>query len=980
MYMMGHKISSTRGVALIWVILMLFLCGAGLMSMLAVDTIKIMRLQHEQHEENARCHALFGLYSAIGQLQESLGNDCAVTAPARIICDVNPRRSSTIGAWATRSNEKNPMFLGWLSSDENSHQIDSVCQDVMEPSVRISSSVNNEDVYVHARPIIHDGIKVGHYGYHISDESMKANVRLIDHYKKSSDTTAKTVKTICPQTFDTSIFFRQCDSLVQNGELYNVDFLEQIKYLMPDLWPMILSNKDKITLHSYGVLSDVKNGGLKKDLSAIAHDKPSEYIDRKIFEVDNQALAYIPDWDSLLSFITIADGRNKNDMQVIPPYPIFRPQFGVDYISNPSHNDLRVLREHGCSPVIVQILMNIGMRLVDGKVVVTASPKIVMWNPYNCDFGMTNYILDFCIPKNSVHKPYFTVVAKTIEKRELPIQNLDDDLSSITRFKFSGNFPAGTVKIFSLGEDVDWTTDVVNLYEGNASNSYCLLLNADAQADENSECQVLCTNANGMQNLGWNCFYWRLTHFDTDKILQEIAEVDPSLDGTLKSDVMHISTDGVMALSWQSRLKYGIVEDTNGPQGIRWLANGNPRAPYVNRAFCQRYSVPFGGNNLHTGNWNWSSTIKKFDGTSSLDIVQMNYLDGLILYDLPLSSSNVLNVGYLRHANILPFGYFFNTVIGNSRAHPMVPTNDLLYLSPELSPLWPSHVKVESLCDYSYYLNEALFDTYFLSTRIGDISIDESLDFLVNKRFYLLDMPSCNDRTDLSSYLMINGPFNLHTCNPDVWSSAISAVKNIYGNVIFPRFYRRNWDYVWCDFNENDINNLSHEIVDRLISRHVPYLSMSNFINREISDDDVVCARHGILQDVLDDISYERREYHYIDCDKKLLNYDDNSASGFLEEGLPCFVEQADIIQSISHFMTLRGDTFLVRCYGDSVDGHGNIKAHVYCEAVVQRMPEFIDHIANSSNDNVDALSEVNDRFGRRFNVILFRWLNDDQI
>lgn len=978
--MMGHKISSTRGVALMWVVLVLFLCSTGLASMLAIDTIKIMRLQHEQHEENARCHALFGLYSAIGQLQTLLGNDCSVTAPARMIYNINPRRSSTIGAWATRSNEKNPIFFGWLSSDENSHQIDSVSQDVMEPSVRISSSVNNEDVYVHARPIIHDDIKVGHYGYHISDESMKANVRLIDHYKKSSDTTARTVKTICPQKFDTSIFFRQCDSLVQNGELYNVDFLEQIKYLMPDLWPMILSNKDKITLHSYGVLSDVKNGGLRKDLSAIAHDKPSEYIDRKIFEVDNQALSYIPDWNSLLSFITIADGRNKNDMQVIPPYPIFRPQFGVDYISNPSHDDLRVLHEHGCSPVIVQVSMDIGMRLVDGKIVVTASPKIVMWNPYNCDFGMTNYILDFCIPKNSVHKPYFTVVAKTIEKRELPIQNLDDDLSSIARFQFSGNFPAGTIKIFYLGEDVDWTTDVVNLYEGNGANNCCLLLNTDAQADENSECQVLCTNENGMQNLGWNCFYWRLTHFYTDKILQEIAEVDPSLNGTLVSDVMRVSTNGVMALSWQSRMKYGIVDDTNGPQGIRWLANGNPRAPYINRAFCQRYSVPFVGSNLHTGNWNWSSIIKKSNGASSLDTAQMNYLDGLILYDLPLSSSYVLNIGYLRHANILPFGYFSNTIIGNSRANPMIPTNDLLYLSPELSPLWPSHVKVESLCDYSYYLNEALFDTYFLSTQIEDISIDESLDFLVNKRFYGLDISSCMDRANLASYLMTNGPFNLHTCEPDVWSSAIATVKNIYGNVIFPRFYRRNGDYVWCDFTEDGISNLSQGIVDRLINRHVPYSSMSNFINREISDDDVACARHGILQDVLDDMSYKRREYHYIECSKNLLNYDDNSASGFLEEGLPGFVEQADIIQSISHFMTLRGDTFLVRCYGDSVDGQGNIKAHVYCEAIVQRMPEFIDPTANDSNDNIDDLSEVNACFGRRFNVILFRWLNDDQI
>ena len=47
--------------------------------------------------------------------------------------------------------------------------------------------------------------------------------------------------------------------------------------------------------------------------------------------------------------------------------------------------------------------------------------------------------------------------------------------------------------------------------------------------------------------------------------------------------------------------------------------------------------------------------------------------------------------------------------------------------------------------------------------------------------------------------------------------------------------------------------------------------------------------------------------------------YNDRVASGFLEENLPNVINQADILQSTTHFLTTRGDMFSVMVY-DSYD------------------------------------------------------------
>jgi hypothetical protein len=135
------------------------------------------------------------------------------------------------------------------------------------------------------------------------------------------------------------------------------------------------------------------------------------------------------------------------------------------------------------------------------------------------------------------------------------------------------------------------------------------------------------------------------------------------------------------------------------------------------------------------------------------------------------------------------------------------------------------------------------------------------------------------------------------------------------------------------------------------------------------------------LQKAIDDSKINSRtEKNFVVSNKNSAMYNDRVASGFLEENLPNVINQADILQSTSHFLTTRGDTFSIIAYGDSFDGTDHKIEKACCEAIVQRLPDFIDNFSNSPNDSYDDLSYLNKKFGRRFKIILFRWLNADAI
>ena len=92
-------------------------------------------------------------------------------------------------------------------------------------------------------------------------------------------------------------------------------------------------------------------------------------------------------------------------------------------------------------------------------------------------------------------------------------------------------------------------------------------------------------------------------------------------------------------------------------------------------------------------------------------------------------------------------------------------------------------------------------------------------------------------------------------------------------------------------------------------------------------------------------------------------------------------ITQGDLMQGLAAVATVRGDTFKVRAYGEALSPDGKtVQASAWCEAVVQRIPEYVSAEDEPQIMPGDLKSEANQLFGRRFVVVSFRWLNREEV
>ncbi|MBI5691161.1 MAG: hypothetical protein HZC55_13830 [Verrucomicrobia bacterium] len=94
------------------------------------------------------------------------------------------------------------------------------------------------------------------------------------------------------------------------------------------------------------------------------------------------------------------------------------------------------------------------------------------------------------------------------------------------------------------------------------------------------------------------------------------------------------------------------------------------------------------------------------------------------------------------------------------------------------------------------------------------------------------------------------------------------------------------------------------------------------------------------------------------------------------------FLTPGDIMTALAPVLFPRSDTFVVRTYGEAINpATGTVEGRAWCEALVQRVPEYVDPLADIPEVLPDSLSsEVNRQHGRRFKVVSFRWLTRSDI
>ena len=92
------------------------------------------------------------------------------------------------------------------------------------------------------------------------------------------------------------------------------------------------------------------------------------------------------------------------------------------------------------------------------------------------------------------------------------------------------------------------------------------------------------------------------------------------------------------------------------------------------------------------------------------------------------------------------------------------------------------------------------------------------------------------------------------------------------------------------------------------------------------------------------------------------------------------WLTQGDLLSLLAPVLFPRSDTFRIRAYGDAVNAvTGEIVGRAYCEAMVQRRPDFFDPSQSAETPPAE-LNSLNQTYGRRFKVTYFRWLSPADI
>lgn len=184
-----------------------------------------------------------------------------------------------------------------------------------------------------------------------------------------------------------------------------------------------------------------------------------------------------------------------------------------------------------------------------------------------------------------------------------------------------------------------------------------------------------------------------------------------------------------------------------------------------------------------------------------------------------------------------------------------------------------------------------------------------------------------------------------------------------------------------------EVERLAEEIVNQVRERG-PFLSMSDFVNRRLLPANQDPRGHrlmGPLQAAIQAADLNRTQTgspeSRITSNNPVLNsndfhhWDAEAMAGATNRAASGYLMQADLLSRIGSVLQVRSDTFLIRAYGETPSG-----ARAWCEVLVRRTANFVD-AADAPGDMPGSLtSPNNERFGRRFEVIRFQWLGEEDV
>jgi len=450
-----------------------------------------------------------------------------------------------------------------------------------------------------------------------------------------------------------------------------------------------------------------------------------------------------------------------------------------------------------------------------------------------------------------------------------------------------------------------------------------------------------------------------------------------------------------------------------------------PNAVSGNDAFANALNQSYGGMvgyspYAETGDWGMHQPVVQVaaDGGGYWG-PGMNASDGgletLTLFEVPRGEPGLLSLGALRHWPASVRGDGASYGIGAGRADPMVGASDNLFLPPE--PAVAERGEPIPV-DETFLLNHALWDSFFFSGQTstvgtGDLDRGTSPWNARLRHREGTDAATLEDPLTAAAGYFVDGAFNVNSTSPAAWMALLASATGVPFDPVSgtdgadlpataPRFVWPNegsGDSATEEWNgyralsEAELRDLAEAIVEEVKTRG-PFFSLSDFVNRRLVAGDNDEGLFGTLEAAIwasginNGLIAEGGKLSFADLPvdlRKQPNEIDARVVGPYWEGIAQWVTQADLLQRLGPLLTTRSDTFRIRAYGES-GGLAGRGASALCEAIVQRIPEYIDPTNppeaaairfNPVSERFEngSLSTDNQFFGRRFVVISFRWL-----
>jgi hypothetical protein len=1071
------------GFALLITITLLAFLVLLLVSLAALTRVETQVASNNQQLSQARQNALMALNIALGKLQANAGPDQRVTATA----DLDPAAVVTNRRWTGvwDSNPASPTYrqrLSWLVSGAAPNVATAVpdpgLDGVSETVVRLvgAHTVNLEDQATSDRNRIDvpleeirsevvpglgtapGGHLVGHFGYWVADEGVKARVSLSDPWNDPSQEliTATNVSETDAETF--SFFGAQrsgIEGVSASGDdmaladkieaAYPLSTNETFRAALPKVLSLsqlplsptpdstklntaIKNRFHDLTASSRSVLADVSVGGLKRDLTAWAATPAgptnlpldSDFILHPSYSlpVDPTEHYGLPKWGIIRSYLNgvMADGTAKSPVAQTDQQQSLYPVMTFGRLG------LAVSCEGEGAPLKLHLF-----------------PHLVLWNPTNVPITGE---FDFCIGFPWNPSAFFKFDHAKTGTLKLRVYMGSASLTGPTTsrslpheyFRFRLRTPAtgiaaGQSLAFTLSSDGTYLSGS-NLMEANnpIATDNSVTINGQTMSAAELERSIYFDYHSGVMGM----LLCPRTVGSTPTSEDLLANAYQALHvgdgfggaGTAVPSGRAQPAASVLEPIMDYRLAMNFSRRRSSTETPRWLANLNPRSGLLlrRRSF---YSIttapPF--NRPPTVSGNENSAADGVDPAVSGGVVVKP-----VLFEFPAPNVPLFSVAQLQHASLSLINLNPTYAVGNAIPDVYVPldqTSFLIGADPGTNP-----DSLRRVYDLSHVLNEALWDRYFFSTvpatltNASQLTADYRLPNSRHEPYWRGATPTTSEFGELktpdgaAAHLLVNGGFNINSTSVQAWRALLyshNTRETFPAAVPFSRFARplsgATPNSTWTGYRvltDTQIDHLAANIVKQVKARG-PFLSLADFVNRRLVDVATTAAEderlRGTLQAALDfdpspytnaanlvtpftaaDAAYRVSSYMSGATPEQRLRYlggpDAAAPYASMAAFAPGFLTQADLLNALGPLLTARSDTFRIRAYGDVVNpvtGGPPLECRAWCEAIVQRLP---DYVSDTDNPTVapGAANSTNQTFGRRFKIVSFQWLSTNDI